>query len=84
MHTRDFERAVVALCMMDLKRRGYVGRLHLCGVNGTKVLRACCCLGPTVSWLTVRGAHRHSSQAFVRTLTSASVAPTQARRSTLP
>ena len=29
---------VVALSLFDLRRRGKVGRLGLCGVNGTKVL----------------------------------------------
>lgn len=29
---------VVALTLLDLKRRGYIGDLHLCGVNGKKVL----------------------------------------------
>lgn len=34
----DTQHTVVALTLLDLKRRGYIGDLHLCGVNGKKVL----------------------------------------------
>lgn len=48
----DKRSGVVALCMLDLKRRGKVGRIGMCGTNGTKLKdirkHMATCLGPQV------------------------------------
>jgi len=48
----DKRAGVVALCMLDLKRRGKVGRIGMCGTNGHKLgdirKHMANCLGPQV------------------------------------
>ena len=45
----DKSTGVVALVMLDLRRRGKVGRLGMCGTNGAKMpaIRAACAVSYT-------------------------------------